>query len=136
MPLGFAQVSAPELDDDETSINRQVVRLMGLTEDTEDNHWLSIHALRMRYSDASIIQPMAMRLWAKGEVLLLVLHIYGFGSNWDLDLPIWLQPKSIWTDLDPFGLAQKPNVFGNQFVQIRACPKFQACSQLPTSAGV
>ena len=55
-------------------------------------------------------------------VLLLVLHIYGFGSNWDLDLPIWLQPKSIWTDLDPFGLAQKPNVFGNQFVQIRACP--------------
>ena len=67
VPLGFAQVSAPELDDDETSINRQVVRLMGLTEDTEDNHWLSIHALRMRYSDASIIQPMAMRLWAKGE---------------------------------------------------------------------
>ena len=60
-------MSAPELDDDETSINRQVVRLMGLTEDTEDNHWLSIHALRMRYSDASIIQPMAMRLWAKGE---------------------------------------------------------------------
>ena len=46
----------------------------------------------------------------------------GFGSNWDLDVPIWLQPKSIWTDLDPFGLAQKPNVFGNQFVQIRACP--------------
>ena len=56
-------------------------------------------------------------------VLLLLLHIYGFGSNWDLDLPIWLQPKSIWTDLDPFGLAQKPNVFGNQFVQIPACPK-------------
>ena len=45
------------------------------------------------------------------------------GSNWDLDVPIWLQPKSIWTDLDQFGLAQKPNVFGNQFVQIRACPK-------------
>ena len=56
-------------------------------------------------------------------VLLLVLHIDGFGSNWDLDLPIWLQPKSIWTDLDPFGLAQKPNVFGNQFVQIPASPK-------------
>ena len=59
-------------------------------------------------------------------VLLLVLHIDGFGSNWDLDLPIWLQPKSIWTDLDQFGLAQKPNVFGNQFVQIRACPNTRA----------
>ena len=54
MPLDFvAQVSAPELDDDETSINRQVVRLMGLTEDTEDNHWLSIHALRIRLLDYS-----------------------------------------------------------------------------------
>ena len=42
-----------------------------------------------------------------------------------MDVPIWLQPKSIWTDLDQFGLAQKPNVFGNQFVQIRACPNPQ-----------
>ena len=44
-----------------TSINRQVVRLMGLTEDTEDNHWLSIHALRMR-STSNSIQKRSSRL--------------------------------------------------------------------------
>ena len=81
---------------------------------------VSFSYLYARCSEASLIPEACLQV---REPTRFLVPTDGFGSNWDLDLPIWLQPKSIWTDLDPFGLAQKPNVFGNQFVQIPASPK-------------